>query len=148
MYRFQYSIVTNTSAQNAWDVYSDWKAWPSYASIYGELGWREGEPWRVGSRMEIEILRPVKTVIDHLIICCEPAREVGWIDRAMGITIGQWVEFEKQGAETTRINTWGEVSPSGRILGERPVEALVESFIATWYENFRRAYDQLAQSKN
>jgi hypothetical protein len=148
MYRFQYSIVTNTSAHGAWEVFSDWNRWNSFASVYGEMRWREGAPWSIGSRMEIEIVRPVKAVIDHLIICCAPGREIGWIDRALGITIGQWVEFEKQGPETTRVKTWGEVSPSGRVVGERPVEALVESFIATWYENFRRTCDHLAESKN
>ena len=93
-------------------------------------------------------MRPVEVVIDHLIICCEPAREVGWIDRALGITIQQWVEFEKHGKQETQIATWGEITPSGARVGGRSVEQLVSSFIETWYENFRLACDQSALSKN
>src|ERR1700731_1436180 len=113
MHRFQYSVTTKASARGAWEVFSDWRKWNSFANIYGEVKWLEGEPWNVGSRMEIEVLRPVEVVIDHLIICCEPAREIGWIDKALGITIAQWVEFEKEGVERTRVNTWGEITPPG-----------------------------------
>jgi hypothetical protein len=148
MFRFQYQVVTKASAQDAWDIFSDWSRWKNFANIYGDLQWTEGEPWRIGSRMEIEVLRPVEVVIDHLIICCEPAREVGWIDRALGITIGQWVEFEKHGARETRVTTWGEIAPPGAIVGGRKVEELVSTFIETWYENFRQACDQTAVSKN
>lgn len=148
MFRFQYNVVTNASARTAWDVFADWNRWKDFANIYGDVEWKEGEPWRVGSRMEIEVLKPVEVVIDHLIICCEPAREVGWIDRALGITIGQWVEFAKEGEQTTRITTWGEIAPGGAKVGGRSVEQLVSSFIETWYENFRIACDETALTKN
>jgi hypothetical protein len=148
MYRFQYSVTTKACPRRAWAVFSDWTKWNSFANIYGEVKWLEGEPWNVGSRMEIEVLRPVEVVIDHLIICCEPGREIGWIDRALGITIAQWVEFEKQGADRTRINTWGEISPSGAKVGGRTVEQLVSTFIETWYENFRLACDETGVCKN
>jgi hypothetical protein len=148
MFRFQYSVVTKASADGAWGIFSDWSRWKNFASIYGELQWKEGEPWKIGSRMEIEVLRPVEVTIDHQIICCEPAREVGWIDRALGITIGQWVEFEKFGKQETRVTTWGEISPSGAKVGGRAVEQLVSTFIETWYENFRLACDQTALAKN
>jgi len=148
MFRFQYHVVTRASARDAWDVFTDWNRWKSFANIYGEMQWTEGAPWNIGSRMEIEVVRPVEVVIDHQIIACEPAREVGWLDRALGITIAQWVEFEKQGENDTRINTWGEISPSGAQLGGRSVEQLVSSFIETWYENFRIACDETAVSKN
>jgi hypothetical protein len=148
MHRFQYSVTTKASARGAWEVFSDWRKWNSFANIYGEVKWLEGEPWNVGSRMEIEVLRPVEVVIDHLIICCEPAREIGWIDKALGITIAQWVEFEKEGVERTRVNTWGEITPPGAKVAGRTVEQLVSTFTETWYENFRLACDQAVSSSN
>ncbi|HYL69073.1 MAG TPA: hypothetical protein VEX69_07900 [Candidatus Limnocylindria bacterium] len=148
MFRFQYSITTKASARGAWEVFADWTKWNLFANIYGDVKWLEGKPWKLGSRMEIEVLRPVEVVIDHQIICCEPAREVGWIDRALGITIAQWVEFEELGAERTRINTWGELSPSEAKVGGRSVEQLVSSFVETWYENYRLACDQAVLSNN
>ena len=144
MYRFQYSVWTNASRSLAWEVFSDWHRWNSFADVYGERRWLEGKPWTIGSRMQIEVLRPVETMVDHLIISCEPAQEIGWIDRACGITLGQWVRFEQVGTEKTRIKTWGEIAPSGVHLAGRAVEQIVSTFIETWYENFRGECDQLA----
>ncbi|MGB0035707.1 MAG: SRPBCC family protein [Candidatus Acidiferrales bacterium] len=140
MHRFQYSVTTKASPSLAWDIYSNCDMWRKFADIYGTLNW-EGRPWEVGSRLEIECVRPVKTVIDHLIICCEPPRELGWIDRALGVTISQWVEFELQPGGGTRVRTWGEISPPGKMIVGRTVEQLVQSFTETWYENFRIACD-------
>ena len=148
MFRFQYHVVTKASPQAAWDVFSDWSRWNNFANIYGQIRWTEGQPWEIGSRMEIEVLRPVEVVIDHLIISCQPPREVGWIDKALGITIQQWVEFEKHGLQETRIFTWGELAPAGVKVGGRSAEQLVSSFIQTWYENFRLACDQTALQGN
>jgi hypothetical protein len=138
MHHFQYCVTTKASPSLAWEIYTDWKMWPTFANIYGDLKW-EGRPWEVGSRLEIAVVRPVKTVIDHLIICCEPASELGWIDRALGITIGQWVKFESQPDGGTRVHTWGDISPCNRMFVGRTVERLVQVFTETWYENFRIA---------
>lgn len=142
MHHFQYSITTKANPSLAWEIYTNLQNWPAFANIYGELKW-DGRPWEVGSRLEIEIVRPVKTVIDHLIICCEPTLELGWIDRAADVTIGQWVKFEPQPDGGTRVHTWGDVSPSGKMIVGRSVEHLVRVFTATWYENFRMACDGL-----
>jgi hypothetical protein len=140
MHHFQYGVTTKANPSLAWDIYTDWRNWPAFANIYGGLNW-EGLPWEVGSKLEIEVVRPVKTVIDHLIICCEPARELGWIDRALGITIGQWVTFEPLSEGGTRVQTWGDISPCDRMFTGRTVEHLVRVFTQTWYENFRIACD-------
>jgi hypothetical protein len=144
MHHFHYTVRTHATPALAWDVYSNCNLWPKFASIYGELKWTQGKPWEVGSRMQIEILRPVKTVIDHLIICCEPARELGWIDRALGMTMSQWVEFEPLSAGDTRVHTWGELSSSDLKVGGCTAAELLSVFTETWYENYRLACDALA----
>jgi hypothetical protein len=146
MHHFEYTITTKASPALAWKIYSDWKMWPNFANIYGNVSWSEGRPWEVGSRLAIEVVQPVKTVIDHLIISCDPARELGWIDRALGITMGQWVEFEPLGADGTRIRTWGDVAPANTVIAGRTVARLVDVFTETWYENFRAACDQVCHS--
>ncbi len=95
MHTFEYAVTTKATPSLAWEVYTNWKMWHTFANIYGRLHWQHGEPWSIGSRMEIEILKPVKVVVDHLIVNCRHGRELGWIDRALGITLHQWVEFEE-----------------------------------------------------
>ncbi|MGA8142972.1 MAG: hypothetical protein WB987_03670 [Candidatus Acidiferrales bacterium] len=102
---FQYTVITKASPAVAWKVFSDWTRWPAFANVYGSLRWHEGKPWEVGSRLFIELLRPVVTVIDHVIITCAPEQKIGWIDNALGVTIIQWVEFEQQANERTVVHT-------------------------------------------
>src|SRR5438445_12744174 len=72
MFRFQYCVTTKASCKLAWEVFSNWRRWNEFANIYGEVAWREGRPWEAGSRLDIEVLEPVKTVVSHLITNCSP----------------------------------------------------------------------------
>jgi len=145
MHHFEYAVVTKAGPDLAWKLYTDWSQWRNFANIYGDFKWSEGQPWAVGSRLDVEILRPVKAVIDHLIIIYEEGREMAWIDRALGVTICQRVEFEPLPSGGTRIRTWGDVSPSDILIVGKPVSRLVDTFMETWYENFRNACDQAAR---
>ena len=144
MHHFHYTVRTQASPTLAWDVFSNWNLWHKFASVYGEMNWSEGNPWEVGSRMQIGIVRPFKTVIDHLLICCEPARELGWIARCLGMTMSQWVEFEPLASGGTEIHTWGELSSTDLKAGGCTAAELHAVFTETWYENYRLACDELA----
>ncbi|HTS13561.1 MAG TPA: hypothetical protein VMH00_15695 [Candidatus Limnocylindrales bacterium] len=142
MHQFKYAVRTKCGRRQAWEVYTNVENWRSFANIYGEMQWGQGNPWEVGSRLDIQILYPVEVVIDHTIILCEPRRGLGWIDRALGVTISQWVMFDDDPGGGTRVVTEGEVFSHGIKIAGKPVEYLVEIFTETWYENFRAACDQ------
>lgn len=144
MHPFRYSVKTKANRQLAWEIYTNHDNWRSFARIYGEIKWTKGYPWQVGSTIEIEILRPVEIAIDHTIILCNPGRMIGWIDRALGITISQWVSFEEEPDGGTRVHTQGEIFSHGLKIAGKSVEQLVEVFTETWYENFRAECDQCA----
>jgi len=142
MYSFQYTVKTQARPEQAWEVYSDWRLWPRFANIYGPIVWSEGRPWEVGSRMRIEILKPIRDVVDHLIVDCEPAKRLGWIDRCLGIAIRQWAEFTPLHNGGTLIHTWGDLSAPDAIVGVKPAKELIGIFTETWYENYRMACDE------
>jgi hypothetical protein len=77
MFRFEYRVTTNASRRLAWEIFSDWRRWNEFANIYGQMSWSEGRPWEAGSRLEIEVLEPVKTVVSHVTTNCQPARKLG-----------------------------------------------------------------------
>ncbi len=144
MFRFQYCVTTKASRELVWEVFSDSRRWNEFANVYGDVGWREGRPWEAGSRMEIEILEPVKTLVSHVITHCQPGYKVGWIDHAPGVVLAQWVSFEEHQTTRTRVHTWGDIVHSGVTIAGRSVEQLIASFTETWYENFRSVCDELA----
>ncbi len=106
----------------------------------------QGRPWEVGSRMQIEIHKPVPAVIDHLIICCEPERELGWIDRGLGLTMSQWVKFTRLPSGGTEVHTWGDLTSPEAIVGVKTSAELLDVFTRTWYENYRMVCDSIANS--
>jgi hypothetical protein len=144
MFRFQYSVKTKASRERTWEVFSNWRRWPEFADIYGQLNWREGRPWEPGSRLEIEVVQPVNTVVSHVITNCQPARKVGWIDHSLGVVLAQWVTFEETPEGGTRVHTWGDIVHSGVQIAGQTAEHIITSFTQTWYENFRAACDQMA----
>ena len=143
MARFEYSVITKASPALAWLVFSDPHRWNNFANVYGQIRWADGSPWEPGSRLQIELLRPVNALIEHVITTCIPGKKVGWIDYAIGVAMAQWVTFEELPLVGTRVRTWGEIVHSGIKIGGRTVEELVASFTRTWYESFRVACDQL-----
>ncbi len=144
MFRFQYSVSTKAEPRLCWDIFSDCSRWNTFADIYGDISWVEGRPWEPGSRLEIEILRPFSSKIEHVITSCVPGKRVGWIDHAMGAALAQWVTFEGMPQGGCSIHTWGDLVHSGRPIVGRPAEDLITGFTKVWYENFREFCDQIA----
>jgi hypothetical protein len=137
-----YAIETKASPELAWEVYADWTLWPKFSDQYGELRWVSGEPWQKGSRLRVEILRPVHVHVEHVITVCVPAKRVGWIDHAMGITVEQWVYFEPLQPAGTRAHTWAEFTGIVQLIAGQPVKRVIRQFIETWYDNYRAECDR------
>ena len=148
MQRFQYSVQTKASPRLAWDIFSNIRRWHTFSNVYGELRWREGEPWQPGSRLRIEILQPIRAMVDHVITHCVPAQKVGWIDHGLGITMEQWVEFQALPSGDTQVSTYGELVGSTTTIEGHAVAEVIAEFMSTWYENFRLVCDQLAASES
>jgi hypothetical protein len=141
---FEYSVTSRASRAKCWAVFLDWQNWNCFANVYGDLRW-SGEPWAVGSRSQIELLRPVKARIDHVITVFEPQREIGWLDHGLAITVEQSVVFKPFEAGGTLIRTFGNFvgAPSDLIVEGEPVEDLIKHFIQAWYTGFAAACDKV-----
>ena len=144
MHSFEYAVTTKATPSLAWEVYTNWRMWHTFANIYGKLHWQHGEPWSIGSRMQIEILKPVKVIVDHLIVNCRPSRDLGWIDRAMGVTLHQWFEFDRANLGRHAHSHLGRNQAAARRRRRSHGRIPGRSLTATWYENFRSMCDEFA----
>lgn len=136
MVRVEYAAVTEADPALAWKIFSDVSRWPRFSDFYGNIRWLSGRPWTVGSRLQIELVRPVKTTVDHVITVCTPPHCVAWIDHALGDTMEQWVAFEPLSTGGTRVRTWAEVvGPTSEVAGQ-PVAQVLKAFIELWYSRF------------
>lgn len=143
--KFSYEILVRANPKLAWEIFSNWKRWHTFANVYGRLEWVKGEPWTVGSRLSIEILQPIRVVVDHVITHCDPGERVGWIDHAMGVAIDQWVMFESKDERGTLVKTAGEIVGADLVLPNGiPLEKFVNEFTRHWYEAYAEVCNQLA----
>ena len=139
----EYAAVTRADRTLAWKLFSDFRRWRRFSDHYGDIRWLSGEPWTVGSRLQISLVRPVRTCVDHVITMCSPPEYVAWIDHALGNTMEQWVVFQPRFEGGTRVHTWAEVvGPTTQISG-RPIRELLKSFIELWYSRFCRECDRV-----
>jgi hypothetical protein len=143
----EYTAFTRADRALAWRLFSDFRLWPAFSDVYGAISWTKGKPWVAGSRLRIEIVRPVKAVVDHVITICSPAEQVAWIDHFLGNTMVQWVTFESRADGRTRVHTWAEITGSTKIVGEHDCSEFLRGFTRTWYDSFCATCDQLASGQ-
>jgi hypothetical protein len=144
--KFSYEVLVRAKPKLAWEIFSNWRRWHTFANIYGRLEWVKGEPWSVGSRLSIEVVQPFHVIIDHVITHCDPGERVGWIDHAMGVAIDQWVIFQPKNGSGTLVRTHGEIVGADLMLtADLPLEKFVTDFTRQWYEAYRDVCNQLAE---
>lgn len=142
---FSHSVLVRANRQLAWEVFSNWRRWHTFANIYGKLEWTKGEPWTVGSRLSIEVVHPIQVTIDHVITHCDPAEKVGWIDHAQGVAIDQWVVFEPKNGSGTMVRVAGEIVGTEIIFPNGlSLDNFVTDFTRQWYEAYAEVCNQLA----
>jgi hypothetical protein len=146
MFSFQHSVTTKAKRNLAWETYLDWRRWPEFSDVYGQMHWRVGDPWEVGSCLEIRLVRPVRATLDHVVTSCVPGQALSWIDQCLGMELVQRVQFEETSENGTRINTHGLLMHSDVKIAGRTPERLVSNFTETWYANYRAACDRLAEA--
>jgi hypothetical protein len=143
----EYTVFTKASPSLAWKLFSDFHLWPQFCNIYGNIRWSKGQPWTPGSRLQIEIVRPVKTTVDHVITVCAPGEHVAWIDHTLGNTMEQWVTFEPLPDGKTRVHTWAEIAGEAKFVSVTSFSDFVRTFIRQWYDSFCLACDRLAEGQ-
>src|SRR5258707_9478083 len=145
MQRLEYTVLTRANRELAWKVFSDWRLWRRFSDIYGDIQWLKGEPWTPGSRLKIEMVTPVRTVIDHVITVCSPPESVAWIDHALSYSMEQWVTFHPLAGGGTRIHTWIDIVGSTSDVAGCDVRDFLRDFTRKWYDSFGATCDQMAE---
>ena len=128
-------------------MFSDWTLWPKFSDYYDQIRWTQGEPWQEGSRLSITIARPARITLDHVITMCEPGEKVAWIDHAIGVTLEQWVFFDRLPEGGTQVRTWAEFTGITAIIAGRRIKDVLLEFTRTWYSRYAAECDRTAAKR-
>jgi hypothetical protein len=132
-----YSVETQVGLDLAWEVFADCARWGEYCDWIGGVRWTAGNPWQEGSRMEVDIVNPIRAHVSRVLKVCVPGKRLAWIDHIMGTTFEQWTYFEPLANGFTRVHTWAEFTGILSVVAGRPVERVVHEFFQNWYDNYR-----------
>lgn len=144
--RFEYSVTTKAPQEVAWRVFSDWTRWPQFSDYYQDIRWTKGEPWQEGSRLSIISAKPIRVTLDHVITMCEPPARVAWIDHAIGVTLEQWVFFDRL-RDGTEVRTWAEFTGITTVIAGRKIKDVLLEFTRNWYDRYAAECDRAAAKR-
>ena len=144
--RIDYIVFTKAPCDLAWKIFSDWKRWQFFSDVYGSpIEWK-GSPWAPGSRMQFDIVRPVRARLDRVITVCTPPRCVAWINHVRGYTMEQWVLFDPFAGGGTRITTWIELTGAELCPEGHDTRIVVKGMLEKWFSNFCAECDRMAET--
>src|ERR1051326_2660415 len=99
----RHSVTTRCPREKVWPLYIAWHDAHRYRPIFHELRWTEGEPWKQGSRLEVEMKFPYPFRVKQVITFCIPGEKVTWINHSMGIATQQEITFTSTYSGETEI---------------------------------------------
>ena len=141
--RVEYSRSTKADCGKAWRIFSDVSRWHRFSDAYRSIEWR-GAPWAPGSRLQIDIVKPVAARQDRVITICTPPRCVAWINHVHGYTMEQWVLFDPGAGGGTRVSTWLEITRADFAVPD--IEKLIKRIMEDWFLNFCAECDREAEA--
>src|SRR5262249_33128043 len=130
---FRHIFHCACSVEHAFGVYTDSARWRR-RSIFGDLRWVQGEPWKVGSRMEVELTYPQPTVVQEVVTGCKPPSHAGLISHALGVTIHHNVYFEPDG-DGCRVTVVIDIAGPVSFVAGFAVRPMIESITIKQFED-------------
>jgi len=145
----RHSVVSTCSPEHAFEVYIDWQRW-RHRSVFGEMGWAAGDPWTIGSRMEIELTYPQPTRVQEVVVAFRANQPVGLISHALGVTIEHNVYFEPLDGGS-KITVQIQIAGPVAFVAGFAVQPIIESITLKQFEDLKtecdRSWQQLADAK-
>jgi hypothetical protein len=104
--------------------------------------WDNSEPWKVESRLLIELGDPLPGVVDQVVTCFEANSRVDFISHFSGITMMTRVSFRAVSDDQTEISVSLEfVGTLSRVVGFA-IEPAIEENTRRFFDDLRRACEK------
>jgi hypothetical protein len=147
MRRIEHSVVVTCGIEAAFHLYTDYNFW-RHRSVFGDLRWVDGEPWKQGSRMQVEIKGPFWFTANEVVVRHSPFEHVGFISHGMGVTIEHNVYFSREpGGGGTLIRVEIQVGgPTAFVLGFA-VAPTLEAISREQFAAFKQECDAMTASE-
>ncbi len=145
-HKHSYEVQTACELPEAFAIYCDISRWQN-RGIYGNIQWVEGEPWRVGSRLEFDLRFPGFLKVRQLVSTFERNSRVGLITHASGITLHTNLMFSAALAGGTRIEASLEAVGITAILFGFAIDTAIDQTLRRFLDDLKHDCDNFAASE-
>jgi hypothetical protein len=146
--RIEFTVHSRANPALCWSVFTDWERWNAFVpGTYRKIEWTKGTPWALGSRVRMEMLKPVEFSTECVIVGSSPPNRMGWIHHEMENMVEQWVSFQAAKGGGTNISVWLEINGRTLEVGGRDIVELVREFKQEWYKRMAERCDLLASER-
>lgn len=146
--RLEYSTVANCKPEYIWRAFQHVEQWPAWSSVIANTKWTEGEPWKPGSKFQMQILQPIPVMFRPEVVECREPDFAHWIAKTTALTAEQWFSFEAQPDGTTVMKTLQDFSgPASFMFGES-VRTAITNIYVDLFRSLKEEAEKRAYSDN
>jgi hypothetical protein len=146
MQSFDFQIEVNCPLDTVFSIYIDVDRWRN-RSLFGEIKWVQGDPWKEGSRLRIETLKPIRANVDQVVQHFAPKESVSYLSHVFGITCETRVIFTRLSVSQTAINVvMNLVGTPSRALGFALAPAITKA-TKGFFEELRRECEAASRAE-
>lgn len=145
MHSFDFQVVLNCPLSTVFAIYVDIGRWRN-RNLFGEIRWVQGRPWEPGSRLRIEVVKPIRTSVDQVVQRFEANESVSYLSHVLGITCETRVTFIPVSDQQTAINVGMHlVGTVTRALGFA-IEPVIAKSTKGFFEELRKECEAASRS--
>jgi hypothetical protein len=137
---FSYSVTTQLSRGQVWNLLTEITNWPKFSDMYSDLHW-EGTPWAEGSAIVGQLNYPIEVFGRYVIKKCDPPALIRYLSqtRRAGFATERTITLE-QLVEGTMIRVDAFIVGTPEMPGGGA--EFLKSLTTKWFDEFARFCDR------
>jgi hypothetical protein len=143
--QFFYSITTNLSRDQVWELLTNIEEWTNFSAIYADLRW-SGFPWVPGSCITGRLTYPIALVFRYLVKECEAPKLMRYMAQSAeaGFAVERAIRLEQLAGQTLiRVTAFTAGNPTIAIPGGSL--GFLKMITERWFQDFALFCEKRAQ---
>ncbi len=133
--KLEYSTLAACAPETVWKLFAQTELWAQWTSFIQGVRWVSGDPWQIGSEMELTVTQPPLKLRGKLVEAKPPF--VFRIDGgAMGMTVQHEFAFVEQGEKTLMATRMTLSGPATMFIDDGMKDRAGKGF-AHWFERLK-----------
>lgn len=140
--KLEYSTVANCSPQQVWEQFAKTEKWAQWTTFIQGARWISGEPWQMGSEIELAVAQPPLKLKGKLTESKPP-----FVFMIKGGTMGLSVEHEfafVEQQDKTLMATRMTINGPGTMFINDAIKDRAIAGFAQWFEQLKQAAESAA----